>query len=74
MTFDVTTTAWAHSTRVNQLKNAWVDVPLMTEEIEQRESKGTMLRYYFALERYGNVSFPSFPLSSLSAAVVSFVY
>lgn len=46
----------------------------MTEEIEQRESKGTMLRYYFALERYGNVSFPSFPLSSLSAAVLSFVY
>ena len=35
----------------------------MTEEIEQRESKGTMLRHCFALERYGSVSFRSLPHS-----------
>ena len=42
----------------------------MTEEIEQRESKGTMLRHCFALERYGSVSFRSLPHSlSLSLSL-----
>ena len=62
--------ARTRSTRVNQLKNAWAGVPLMTEEIEQRESKGTMLRHCFALERYGSVSFRSLPHSlSLSLSL-----